>query len=426
MTGADMVRTNNLITTTIAIAMALALVPVATMATQHGGAPPDDAGPPDGTAEQADRSQQYRNDWESLSQEKRQMGLDIAEQHRMFAQFTYSDGQADGQFVSFGFDESTGAIQDFTVHDADASHGFFDSVTTDTYANSQAPFVTGSVLHALSDSLVIRFHNNPTAVTTWTAGSGGANVTVDLADGAEAVDSPGAEVRVNVGDFHGHLLGGANVSFEVGDGQVNATMTGNSTLLFRAHASVAHAANLHDQNAAHKSDKLGAVLGVVDADGTPVEDRASVDVDAQATSISTGRVTVDVTAEVDGPRVVVITVDGQTIDPQRPEDVTVRMDGQAVSNAATAQDAIESTSAAANVVALEDVVQVTVNVPEFSTHTLDVEQAADTDSTTDGDEPTSPTTETEDETTPTPGLGAAVVLVGLLVAVAILARRRTR
>lgn len=453
-------------TAILIISVLLLAVPIATASYHQGG---DQGGPgADGNQSQGDqdkgqnrtadgqdrsdrgpaheraRAQQSADGWRSMSQENRQMAQQRAEAARMFSLFTYEDGQADGRFVSFGYDNATGTVSDLTAHDGDVDAVLFTEITRDPVEGLDDPLAAGAVFHAFSDTSQLGIHDNPTTQVRIVAHNA-TEATFQLGENMTRNDAgPGLRFDHDAGP-HIHLVvagGDGNLTVSDDNRTVTADLGANSTVVALTHPSqqTARASGLHERIEAMDAQSYGGEISMVNASGEIASERMELGVQLRGLELADQRAAVEVSSNASEGKVVTINVPQAELDGQSPDNLTVTLDGEEIAVTGTASEVTQGCpgeTANAHLSESQGAISAIVCVPSFSTHTLEPESSAD-DTDDDGttDDGTSDDT-TDDQTTggddgtdgeagqqqqPAPGLMAAVAVLGL----AALAYRRHR
>jgi len=371
------------------------------------------------------RSGEHRMDsWERMDPAKREMGMDRAEDHRMFARLLHDKVTGDvlGRFIHFHLVTGTGQMHDLASSDGVANHTFFRAITP-SRAVLQDPRITGSVMHLVGDNYTLMAHNNPTAAMHWRAT---ANMTLkfELAAGASIANATAREVRIATAAIHGHVLTNGNSSISVAGTTLMLRLAPGESAMFRAHPSGLNTTLLHAQNRAFTQRVLGSVVHVADGGGQPVEDAADDGATAQAIAIGRGHVRFNVSSTQHEGRVLFLAIDGQTIDPARAATIQVTLDGKAMPRAASIDAVVANSqgSVAFTTDAAAGITYLAVRIPQFSSYVLAI-----LDPGMGGSDGTSQTSATGATSGPTsqgaPGAGFAVLALAV-VGLAVALRRR--
>lgn len=388
--------------------------------------PPSLAGPSSSDGPKNSHAVAMKAKWDGLSESKKAKALAKAESHKLFSKWNYSsDGTATGRFLSFHWASSISTLHNYTVKDGTNSTLMFDSIVFSTQPPdvlNDGPTATGSVLHIHGNKTAILVHNNPTATLKAKAGNETLWVNFTVPAGA-TLNATGKEVKVTIGSIHGHILTNGKDNLTVSGNLVTAHLGANEKAMFRAHPALAGpTASLHESNAAFKSGKLGAVVHLVDADGTPVSDDESIDVDTTVKEIRKGRIALDADAKVTGSRCVFILSSDEYFRMDSSgnlgSDVVVKIAGVAVVKVSKASDVCTSANATAFLSHADGTVLMVANFAHFSAQTLTVEQASAQETSGAAESPGGAASSSR-----APGLGLAALLVGLGAAI-LVGRRR--
>jgi hypothetical protein len=395
----------------------------------------------------ADRQghEMHEREWANLSEAARTRGLERAEQAKLFARFTYANGNATGRFVSFHLDPATGALMDYGVRANNSTTTFFTSVMPAGFVGNGTARVHGAQLVLDGGDQTFRAHNNPTGMFAYRGEN--VSVTFTLPAGANATAENGnRSAMVTAGNQHGHVILNGNGTLAVSGTTITATATdGMGGVLFAAHPSDAGiaTANLHAMRDAMAQGRLGGMLSVVNAEGSAVTDATYLGVAMRARNVSQGRANVTVDSADPSGKAVVIHLDESIVSAAQMANLTVTLDGRAIPRAANATNALLGASGSPNaayfVTNASGAVQIIVSVPGFSEHDIGISTTAAgagpvVQTPTGGVTPMGATpagatpTPTGAATTggdgnDSPGFGLAL-LTAALVAVAVLLRRR--
>lgn len=397
-----------------------------------------------GPAHERARAQQNADEWQTMGQENRQMAQQRAEAARLFSLFTYEDGQADGRFVSFGYDNTTGTVSDLTVHDGDIDALFFTEITRDPVEGLEDPLAAGAVFHSFSDTSLLGIHDNPTTQVRIVAHNA-TEATFQLSENMTRNDA-GPALRFDHDEGpHVHLIvagGDGNLTVSDDNRTVTVDLGPNSTVVALTHPSqqTARASGLHERIEAMDAQSYGGEISMVNASGEVASERMELGVQLRGLELANQRAAVEVSSNASEGKVVTINVPQAELDGQSPENLTVTLDGEEIAVTETASevtDGCPGETANAYLSESQSAISAIVCVPSFSTHTLELQSSTE-DTTDDGTQDDGTTDDTTDnETTgdddgtdgeegqqqqPAPGLVAAIAVLGL----AALAYRRHR
>lgn len=435
--------------TTILIVTLLLLAAPFALAAQHQGQGGQDAGEnrtqgdQDQRQNRSDRSQgaqdraraqQQASQWQEMGEQKRQMAQEKAETARLFSLMGYEDGQADGRFVSFGYDEATGTVSDFAVREGQIDALYFTEVSQDPVEGLDEPLAAGAVFHAFSNTTLLSIHDNPTTQLRIVAHNA-TNVSFDLSQELTQNEAgPGLRFDHSAGPHLHMVLSGGEGNLTVSDDNttVTAELGPNSTVVVLTHPTqqTARASGLHERVEAMEAQTYGGEIAMVNASGTIASEQMELGVELRGLELANERAAVEVSSNTSEGKVVTVSVPQDELGGQSPENLTVTLDGQEIPVAATASEVTEGCPGQANAHLSESqgAISAIVCVPSFSTHTLELQSSTD-DTTDDGstddgttDDGTTDDGTTDDGTTdgedgqqqqPAPGVLAALAVLGL-------------
>lgn len=371
----------------------------------------------------------HHGGFDGLNETQMQKGLDRAEKHGLFSKLACTGGACSGKFVAFGFNASTGALSNYQdLSDKGNATLFFNSVTP-TPASAGSVDVKGSLLRFNGTAWDLKVHNNPTAAFAYRA-SAASSVQFNLAPGVSIVPSNDTkEVKVLAGVIHGHILTSGNASIVVAGSSITVSLSAGESAAFRAHPAKG-ADNLHDENAALKSHKLGATLRIADAGGVAAEDGTEFDVHASTRSIGKNHVELDIDSAQHEGRVLFLTIDGETLSPGNVTAFVASLNGTVIPRVATAAEASANNGPLGAVAFVRSTdglsTVVVVRVPHFSSYALALAQlpASGSSGTTSGTAAGATSGSTAGSTT-SQGAPALGILALGAIGVAALARRRS-
>jgi hypothetical protein len=356
-----------------------------------------DGGPPEETPDGAETGKKMR-----------EQAMKIAEQCKLFGQFTYDAGSVSGRFVEFYIDNVTGTISDYTIKRPTGSIEIFETVTIAEFTPEDEPRVEGSVFIFDELNVRIRAHNNPPAVLHY-AGINEPNfVTLTLAQDLSATIKTNNTVAISGEEFDAILVTG-NSEIDISGSTIEVNLSVSASVLFRAIPKLGASIWRENQDKicdAIGDGKIGAELSVVARDGTWVEDHIPYqDVQMRTTGAEKGRVEIEVTADLEEGKVVVINVDLESLDIASTTELEVLYDDIELDNVQSIDALLEGTEAAYYVTVSEVGVQVLVSIPSFSTHTITIQK----------------TEVIKDKKAPTIGFMTMLIVIAAIATVAILA-----
>lgn len=398
-------------------------------------------GPMMNASEEQQHGQEMR--WQNLTTGQRFAGLQRAEQARLFANFAAVFGAAAGRFLSFTYDNATGALQNYTVRDPTVNVTFFARVAPGAWGGNLSEAVHGAVFRLSTDAASITAHNNPAGLLALRGAD--LNVTFDLGAGVAPAGNVTANRTVRLvgpSGGHGHIVVAGNGTLAAVDADTFQASVAGGAVLFMAHpGNSSHGLYLHERIDGMVMGQVGGDLTVVEGQGASLDAGESLGVTLRPDGVGMGKVRVRAASEDPRGRAVIVRTDTQTVPAGKPEEVRVLLDGVALGLAA-APDVLSGTAAGrgrANVSIAAGSIQVIVGIANFSEHVVDVEYASAATPPSpppppppDATPPSPPTTPPTPPPSPpasggasTPGPGAAVAL-GALAAVALALRGRAR
>lgn len=410
------------------------------------GASPEQAGPPESPGEsepgednetRANESkrgdhgraarERDRSAWSGLGEDTRAKGLSRAEQARLFGRFDMADGRATGRFVSFGLDG--GNVTNYTVRDTASGvvATYLTRVEAAGLGAAGEAQVHGSVLRLDGEAGSLVSHNNPTGMLVYRAENGTLDLTL-LVPTNVTVTSEGARTMLLVAeDAHGHLIAHGNATLQTPvasfDGQrIDVSLQPGSSLLFLSHpARSLLAQNLHKLRDGIANERVGGILTLVKADDKPLEDRVFLGVDLETVALGPNRAEIIARSDEPGGKVVVLNLDQTVVNTASGNNVVVTLDGGPVARDDSSV-VLNATKPLYHVERLDGGVQVIVNVPSFSEHTIVV---SSTGAGSSGGSAVG--TGGPEESTGKNGIGASwVALMAAAASAAALARARKR
>jgi hypothetical protein len=313
-----------------------------------------------------------RRQW---AQERRQEALERAEQRGLFGSLSYEDGQLSGSFIEAELDADTGTLSAYTLI-RNGSHTVLDTIEfdADPDGNVTTRPATASVFFPDGE---LRVHDNPTAQFVYRSTTP-ANVTIDIADGYNVtVDDDATKARL-AGDVNATVLVGDDGDVSAQDGTIEASIDESGTVLFHARPDQpGEQASQRALEHAAEQGKLGGEIRVSGSGGVPVDQSTPVDVEMRAQHAQDGQAIVEVDGEAEDGRVVNLKINKDNLPVDAPEEVVPKLDREEIPRESSIDDVVNATGdqPAAHVDVGADVVEVTIWVPEFSLHSVNVQDA---------------------------------------------------
>lgn len=318
-------------------------------------------------------SPEERRQW---AQEKRQQALDRAEKAGLFGQLSYDDGSIEGSFVQATLDEDAGTLSDHAVTRGGTTHALLDEASTDADVNGSAG-VRGQAVHLPLEDANLRVFDNPTGLVQVQAYEP-LNATFDVADGYEAELTANDTRAKLTGDVDATILLAADGELTLDNGTVEAQLDEAGTVLVKVdpadpderdrERALEHAA---------QEDRLGAQARLAGAAGHAVDQNVSVDAEVRGQYAADGQAIAEVEGDVEAGRVVHLTVAKDNLNVSNPQELTPKLDREAVPLAPGLDDVVNATGEdpVAHVAVREEVVEVAIWVPTFSLHSVNLQDA---------------------------------------------------
>jgi len=325
-----------------------------------------------------------------------EMMLQESVRHRFFGHFNLTDGVADGRFVAFTLDESSGEVSDYALRTGMGVVTVFDSIQIPGLAPENIS-VHGSVMLLRNETVQVIVHDNPTGM--YHAVSNATNVTVSflLAEGISALPlTPSVDYQEDQGDQEmelrnaiyivGQGISGiittddGNISMEATEDGIYVNVTfSDDQVMFRAHPVLSHH-RVHDA-ALLKAISEGRVAGEMSLlikDGLASYDAMEYGsgFSMQLVSAERNRVQLKVESQEHAGKVIVLNVDQGSLDSSKGE-FTVQLDGADVRVTTNPLEVLyaegsEVSDAVCCVIESEGTNQILVYIPSFSVHVLDL------------------------------------------------------
>lgn len=370
-----------------------------------------------------------------LSDSQKSKGFEKARANKLFDRFQQSTvvgsgGQnyrkVDGRFT--GFELWGDEIRAFHVFNGTGNTTLFTSIKVPGMP-AGTPKVTGAVWRLRGDNVSLSVHNNPVGLLSLRASKNYTQgVTFTLPGGTsfpanQNVTNDG--LRVNRGTtLHWHLMPTGNTTLAYNGSNVTATFAGEGGVVVQFHPTTAdnvYTGAVHEVNKAVAKGKAGAVLGIVNADGKPLQAGEAMGAQATVKTLLADGVTVTASSDDPAGKIIILNLDpGVVKNVTDPARIKVSIDGSqvALDPLATVDMFLNATSAKAKVWSTTNGLQVWVYVPGFSDHDISVQSTGTTGGNGGNNNQTSnPPPEK------TPGFGVAALLAGAAIGVLLLRRR---
>ncbi len=356
-----------------------ALMLMATGAALVSAQTPDAPGPPFGNVPEIGFSPGEQMDKNQIEERVNNM-TQIAEERKLFGMFTYDDGAAEGHFVEFSHNETTGQLSNYSVRTGEEYTDVFRTVYMEDFAPDDMR-VAGSVFAQWNNSDRMMVHNNPTSAIK-VSSENTANVSFMLADGIEADE-------MENGDRQAVHLTGGNVSsmIVVGNGSitldnvtddvyVNVTAD-DGELFFRTMPYFADADTAEMISDAISDGKISNEMAVLsrDGDAVSVENSYVRGYGMEMSEVRDDGMELDLSSDKPDGKVMIVTFDDETLDAS--QELSVTLNDQVV-NEGELSDVLAATGTESGdgmyaLIEEDGTYHLAVYVPHFSTQTLSVE-----------------------------------------------------
>jgi len=309
-----------------------------------------------------------------------------------FGRLNYSDGVAEGRFIAFHLNESTGVITDYQMKRNSVLVNVFDSLSVDGFIPTNIS-TYGSVMSIRNASVIIIIHDNPTAMFHVVA-NGTVQVTMDLASGLNVSSIPSPYDSAEVLD-HALLVHGKGVHALIGTDHTSLNISGtpldyvvkaqlaDDHLMFRSKPLLVRHHWMHEDalERALERHRLGAEMSLMVYQGNALYETMEYDraLSLQVIKAERNRIQLQVSSDEHQGKVILVNLDRDTLDVIKGTP-TVRLDGSSIRQTSNPLEVLEANGSTAGdavycIVSSGDVAQVMVYVPSFSTHEISIESA---------------------------------------------------
>ena len=310
----------------------------------------------------------------------------------LFDQFSYADGVADGYFVTFHLNETTGAITNYSLKTEDGPVKVFESIEIAAFDPS-APEVHGAVMLLGNETVQVIVHDNPTGMYHVVANDTPTNVSFKVADGMSITQiSPGLgdgpygdrqAVMVSDGLVEGVITtddGTLVVETGASGTYVNVTFV-NDHAMFRAKPTFAHRHMQNEQAMLEAiiQNRMACEISLIVRNGSAMYDIMEYQHQFRMTVMQAerNRIMLQVSSENPEGKVILMNMDQLTMETKNGQ-VSVELDDKMIRETANPLDVLYASGsseedAVYTVLQSEDLSQVLVYVPSFSIHTLSIE-----------------------------------------------------
>jgi len=310
----------------------------------------------------------------------------------LFDQFSYADGVADGYFVTFHLNETTGAITNYSLKTEDGPVKVFESIEIAAFDPS-APEVHGAVMLLGNETVQVIVHDNPTGMYHVVANDTPTNVSFKVADGMSITqispglgDGPYGErqaVMISDGLVEGVITtddGTLVVETGASGTYVNVTFV-NDHAMFRAKPTFAHRHMQNEQAMLEAiiQSRMACEISLIVRNGSAMYDIMEYQHQFRMTVMQAerNRITIQVSSENHEGKVVLMNMDQLTMETKKGQ-VSVELDGAIVKETTNPLEVFYASGSDAGdalytVLQSDDTSQILVYVPTFSVHSLSIE-----------------------------------------------------
>lgn len=312
--------------------------------------------------------------------------------YALFSTFTYSNGVADGYFVDFLYSESSGEVIDYMLRIRNESINIFKKVTISGF-EPESPVVHGSVFRVANESIQMIIHDNPTGMYHVVANVTPLQVSFRLADGVSITGTFGTNIGgghdkkeaviISKGDFRGIISTdcGKISAWHDGDDTIIDVVIENDHVMFRA-LPIVPGRNMVAEMALFNAilqNRLCCEVSVVVRNNDAAYEIMQYDhrFQVRVLSAAVNRIALELSSENHEGRLLVLTFDRESLVVQKHQTV-VRIDGISINKSVDPLEVFFSSGdelddAVYTVLHNDDVVQVLIYLPNFSTHVIEVE-----------------------------------------------------
>lgn len=310
----------------------------------------------------------------------------------LFDQFSYADGVADGYFVTFHLNETTGAITNYSLKTEDGPVKVFESVEIAAFDPS-APEVHGAVMLLGNETVQIIVHDNPTGMYHVVANDTPTNVSFKVADGMSITqispglgDGPYGErqaVMISDGSVEGVITtddGALVVETGASGTYVNVTFV-NDHAMFRAKPTFAHRHMQNEQAMLEAiiQNRMACEISLIVRNGSAMYDIMEYQHQFRMRIMEAeqNRVVIEVSSPNHEGKVILMNMDMQTMETKNGQ-MTVKLDGADVRWTMNPLDVLygtgsDSSDALYTVLNGGETSQLLIYVPSFSVHFLSIQ-----------------------------------------------------
>ena len=325
-------------------------------------------------------------------QERMQEMMQEGKKYALFDQFSYANGSADGYFVAFRLNETTGTITDYSLKTEDGPVLIFESIGIADFAPAD-PEVHGAVMLFGNETIQIIVHDNPTGMYHVVANNTEATVSFKIAEGMNVTQislGPGNEpsdqrnaLMISNNDVEGIITtddGSIVVENGLSGTYINVTFVDDHAM-FRAKPTFPHR-HMHDEQAMLEAivrNRMACEISLIVRNGSAMYDIMEYQHQFRmtVTQAEQNRITLQVSSEDHAGKVILMNMDRLTMETKNGQ-VTVKIDGKGVRASTNPLEVLYASGssdedAVYTVLQNADSSQLLVYVPSFSTHVLSIE-----------------------------------------------------
>lgn len=308
----------------------------------------------------------------------------IAEERKMFGMLTYDDGAAEGYFVKFTHNETTGQLSNYSVRTGEEYTDVFLTVSMEDFAPDDNR-VAGSFFAQWNNSDRMMVQNNPTSLIK-VSSEASVNVSFMLADGIEAgeVVTNGERQTVNLtgeGVSSVIAVGNGSISLDntTDDVYVNVTAA-DGNLFFRMMPYFGDPDTANMMSDAVSDGRISNELAILarDGDALSVETAYQPGYKMEMSEVRDDGMELELSSDKPDGKVMVVVFDDETLDGS--QELSVTLNGVELTEgelgevlAATGNQTGDAMYA---LIEEEGTYHLVVYVPHFSTQTLEVDTVA--------------------------------------------------
>ena len=312
--------------------------------------------------------------------------------YALFSELQYADGVANGTFVHFLLNESTGTVTNYSLKTPSGVVKIFDSIEVKDF-NPSSLKVQGAVMLLRNESVQVIAHDNPTGMYHVVANDTLTTVSFKVAEGinvnqiALLSDDHGDHSReaviISAGSVQGVIASDEGpLSVETGSAgtYVNVTFF-EDHVMFRAKPVFAHG-NMNNEQAMLQAiiqNRMACELSLMVRNGNAMYDIMEYQHQfrMRVMEAERNRVVIEVSSPNHEGKVILMNMDMQTMETKKGQ-MTVKLDGAAVRWTANPLDVLyatgsNSSDALYTVLNGGETSQLLIYVPSFSVHVLNVQ-----------------------------------------------------